>query len=209
MTRGRGDPSKPPKSLEAYLIAGESTGLRSGAVPVFLTLVLVVGFAISCGKQDHTKSSLLEISSVSKLANHASGSNITLGFRGITTYSDGDTHMVFLEDGTGGIEVDAAGIPNLPPVNTLVEVHGIALQTSGFPLIVRPSIVFLGDAKPLAAIRARASDLVSAGYVGRRVEVRGIVQSAAIDQNGLLRVRIRDGEQVITARAEEQRGCGS
>ncbi len=65
---------------------------------------------------------------------------------------------------------------------------------------MRPSIIFLGDAKPLAANRARASDLVSAGYVGRRVEVRGIVQSAAIDQNGLLRVRIRDGEQVITAR---------
>ena len=92
--------------------------------------------------------------------------------------------------------------PNLPAVNTLVEVHGIALQTSGFPLIVRPSIVFLRDAKPPGAIRARASDLASAGYVGRRVEVRGIVQSAAIDQNGLLRVRIRDGEQVITARVK-------
>jgi len=163
-------------------------------------LLVVVGFATGCGKQGKSKSSLLEISSVNKLANRATGSNAPLGFRGITTYSDADTHMVFLEDATGGIEVDAAGIPSLPKVNTLVEVHGIALQTSGFPLVVRPSIVFLGEGRPPAAIPARASDLASAGYVGRRVEVRGVVQSAAIDQNGLLRVRIRDGEQVITAR---------
>jgi signal transduction histidine kinase/CheY-like chemotaxis protein len=184
------------------LIAGESIRLRSAAAPALAILLLVVGFATGCGKQVHSKRSLLKISSVNKLANRAAGSNATVSFRGITTYSDPDTHMIFLEDATGGIEVDAAGIPNLPAINTLLEVHGIALQTSGFPLIVRPSIVFLGNAKPPATIRARAADLASAGCVGRRVEVHGIVQSAAIDQNGLLRVRIRDGEQVITARVK-------
>ena len=183
------------------MITGESSRLHSAAVPALIAL-LVVGFVTGCGRQSDTKSSLLEISSVNKLANQAAASNATLGFRGITTYSDPDTHMVFLEDATGGIEVDAAGIPNLPAVDTLVEVHGIALQTSGFPLVVRPSIVVLGSAKPPAAIPARASDLASAGYAGRRVEVKGIVQSAGIDQNGLLRVRIRDGEQIITARVK-------
>jgi signal transduction histidine kinase/CheY-like chemotaxis protein len=184
------------------LIAGDLTRLRSAPVAALATLLLAVGFATGCGKQSNKKNSLLEISSVNKLANRTGGSNTTLGFRGIITYSDPDTHMVFLEDATGGIEVDAAGIPNLPKVNTLVEVHGIALQTSGFPLVVRPSIVFLGYGRAPAAIPARASDLASAAYVGRRVEVRGTVQSGAIDQNGLLRVRIRDGEQVITARVK-------
>jgi signal transduction histidine kinase/CheY-like chemotaxis protein len=176
--------------------------LHSAAVSALVIPLLAIGFVTGCGRQGDTKRSLLEISSVNKLANRAAASNATVGFQGITTYSDPETHMVFLQDATGGIEVDAAGIPNLPRVDTLVEVHGIVLQTSGCPLVVRPSIVLLGSAKPPAAIPARASDLASAGYSGRRVEVGGIVQSAGIDQNGLLRLRIRDGEQVITARVK-------
>jgi hypothetical protein len=90
------------------LIAGDLTRLRSAPVAALATLLLAVGFATGCGKQSNKKNSLLEISSVNKLANRTGGSNTTLGFRGIITYSDPDTHMVFLEDATGGIEVDAA-----------------------------------------------------------------------------------------------------
>ena len=180
-------------------MARKSTGWHSGPV---LTLVvsLVVGFSTACEKQHAGQSSLLDISSVHRLASRAAASGVTVYFRGITTYADPGSHMLFLEDATGGIEVDAAAIPTLPAVDTLVEVHGIALQTSGFPLVVRCSIVSVGPGKAPVAIPARASDLASGEYTGRRVEVRGAVQSAAIDQNGLLRVRIRDGEEVITAR---------
>jgi hypothetical protein len=62
------------------LIAGKSTRLRIAALPALVIPLLVVGFATGCGKQSHRKSSLLEISSVNKIANRAGGYNAMLGF---------------------------------------------------------------------------------------------------------------------------------
>jgi signal transduction histidine kinase/CheY-like chemotaxis protein len=127
-----------------------------------------------------------------------SGKPPTLAFRGIVTYSA--DHVLFLQNRNGAIKVDTTGIASPPRINTLLEAQGTVLRTPGLPVLVRPRLSMLGSGVLPAALRARAADLPNAQFAGQLVDVAGIAQSEGVDRDGLLRVRIRDGEQIITAR---------
>jgi hypothetical protein len=172
---------------------------RNPCSGLFVVLTCILAFVTSCGGQHSGQPPLLEISEVKRLVNsQASTEPAVVAFRGVVTYSGG--HILFVEDKTGGIKVDTSGLSSPPPINTLVEARGLVLRTSCLPILVRPVFSTLAAAKLPLALPARAYDLPAAGFAGRLVEVRGLGQSAGVDRDGILRVRLRDGNQVITAR---------
>jgi hypothetical protein len=108
--------------------------IQFGAARGALALTLLA-FATSCGVQQSVQPPLLEISEVKKLANNQGSTDTTLvAFRGVITYSA--DHVLFVQDRTGGIKVDATQMATPPLVNTLVEAHGLVLRTSGLSVLL-------------------------------------------------------------------------
>ncbi len=178
------------------LLSGRQSGRR---VAFGLAVAVVLAALTTYGLRHSAPPRLRTIAQVQRLA-LAEESSVTspVIFRGIVTYSAG--HILFVQDQTGGIKVDTTEILNQPPISALVEAHGVVLQTSGPPVLVHGSLSVLGHAELPIAVPVRAADLSDAKFAGRMVELRGVGQSAAIDRDGFLRLRVRDGDEVVSAR---------
>jgi signal transduction histidine kinase/CheY-like chemotaxis protein len=115
--------------------------------------------------------------------------------RGIVTYADAGWNLFFLEDDTGGVRVEGV-VPQGIAASQLVDIEGIVVSGGDTPTITDASVKTLPETPglPSATLSANWSD---PGLACRRVEVHGIVRSAALAGTGRLRLVIRsDGQEI-------------
>ena len=103
-------------------------------------------------------------------------------FRGVTTVIDHTVGVLYVQDATGGIQVECPDPCSAEDARwrpgRLVEVAG-TLRGSGHLVVTGPSVKILGE-RPLPAAEAPVRARIAAGRLdGRLVRVRGVVQSAS------------------------------
>jgi signal transduction histidine kinase/CheY-like chemotaxis protein len=103
-------------------------------------------------------------------------------FRGVTTVFDHTVGVFYVQDATGGIQVECPQpcSPEDPRWRSghFVEVAG-TLRGSGHLIVTSPSVIFLGE-RPTPKPEAPSRERVASGQLsGRLVLLRGIVQSAS------------------------------
>ena len=145
----------------------------------------------------------LTIAKVQQLSHLAGASGQAVAFRGVVTYADPIDQILLVQDSTGGLLIDVAGLGSLPPPKRKVAVNGIVVAMGGVPLVVHPSVTVIGWAPLPQAVPVRIRLLADRQNAGRRVKITGIALSSQVDSNGILRIRVCDGEEVATVRVRE------
>lgn len=168
-----------------------------------LVLTLLTTFlAVSC-RALSLRDSPITVARVRALGEKAPIHGVAVTFRGVVTYTDPVNHLLFVQDATAGIKVEVGGLSPLPRRSEFLEVQGLVLRSSRLPFVAHPSFTILGSAQQPSAVLVRPSQLVSLDYASRKVRMTGIAQSAEMDQNGALRVRVHVGQQVFGVRIKD------
>ena len=117
--------------------------------------------------------------------------------RGTITYVDGQLEQFFIQDATGGFRCDNISDNVLLDPGSLVELTGTATEGGTSPAGTAEQVRLISSGVLPAALGAGPGDLVSGKLQYRFVEIRGRVQSAAIDDSGRLAVMVvSDGRAV-------------
>jgi signal transduction histidine kinase/CheY-like chemotaxis protein len=98
--------------------------------------------------------------------------------RAVVTYIDQAWSMLFVQDPSGGLYVEALHVPDLR-AGDLVEVEGFTDPGNFAPQIVRPVITVLGRAPLPRARRVDIERLLTGKEDSQWVEVRGVVRSVS------------------------------
>ena len=103
----------------------------------------------------------------------------------VTVYERGQ-RLFFIQDDTGGIYIDPHGRRlELFPADR-VEVFGTTDHTGFAPFILKDRVNVLGKGKAPDALPVGATDLASGRYVGRLVEMQGVLTSVDGSSTGLI-----------------------
>ena len=124
--------------------------------------------------------------------------------QGVVTYADVGWKLLFLQDSTGGVRVEG-DFPQTLKVGQLIKMTGIVVSGGKNPTIADPEIEVLPDTTGLPPALA-TSDWTNLAMACRRVEVRGVVRSAALAGTGRLSLIIRSGEREIKAWVSDPAG---
>ncbi len=118
---------------------------------------------------------------------------------GTVTYADRTWKLLFLEDDAGGVRVENVVIPESFHVPQKAEVIGVAAASGQSPLVIRASLRPLGEVPNPQPPRFEPGETATASLEYRQVEVRGVVQRAALAGNGRLDVILQTPRQQLQA----------
>jgi signal transduction histidine kinase len=104
--------------------------------------------------------------------------------RGIVTYNNPETQLLFVQDGTAGIYVEAwRHIHHVEP-GDLVEVEGRSAKGAFAPIVNGPRVRLLSHGSLPEPRRIQSDDLVTGDEDSQWVEIEGVVRSATVDERG-------------------------
>lgn len=115
---------------------------------------------------------------VQQLSPTAAAARLPVKIRGVVTFSQPWWHLVFVQDETGGVFCEPAGLVNFPPAGHLVEVEGSSSPGAHRPVVTVESITDWGQGQLPPSQPATAAQLWNGEFDGDLVEVRGHVASA-------------------------------
>jgi len=139
---------------------------------------------------------------VRQLSSEAARRQWPVRLRGVVTYVDAPWNMMFVQDATAGVFVQtSAGATNLA-TGQEVEITGVTHPGAFSPIIEQARVQSVGTADLPRAKALRLPALADGHADGYRIEVRGLVGSAVVEENHLvlqleqdlrwLRVVVRD-----------------
>ncbi len=119
--------------------------------------------------------------------------------RGVVTYFEPGTPLLFFQDVTSGVRVRFAGEFPPPAQGQLVELRGRTAAGNWAPFIVEPAFALLADCAPFPEpIEARGDHLAAEALHAQWTVVHGIVRSA-VKIRGKLQIELWDGSTPILA----------
>ncbi len=124
--------------------------------------------------------------------------------QGVVTYADAGWNLLFLQDQTGGVRVEGGLPQNLKP-GQFVDIKGIVISGGKNPTVADSQIEARPGGAGLPAALAKP-DWTGEGTEYRRVQVRGVVRSAALAGTGRLSLIIQTGDREIKAWVSDPTG---
>jgi len=178
---------------------------RSVARPVSFaaTLLLMAGgvfvFSQTGCRDGHRAEFRTTVQQVRDLSQDQVRAGTPVRIRGTITYMDPWQDLIFVQDATGGVAVDAASDRSVHSAGEVVEVTGVAAESGVAPLIVESHFHTIGrrGLPPAAPIPFGGADLDRFEYL--RASISGLVHSAYIEPQGqvLALVINSEGRKVV------------
>jgi PAS domain S-box-containing protein len=177
-------------------------------------LLLLVGLAsLQIGRKEGGLFPALHLSSIDDLKALKSGTPVRL--RGVVTYSDLESHRIYLQDSTGALMVRIPGTLKVQP-GEKAELEGSTIgdysEKIGLagPSIANPKIKILGSSKLPAPESLLLTDFLIGKQGASRVKVDGVVQSAHLQGDDLFVELAADGQRLpVTIRDAQSADPGS
>ncbi|MBK7997563.1 MAG: PAS domain S-box protein [Verrucomicrobia bacterium] len=119
---------------------------------------------------------------VQQLAPNDAAQQLPVKIRGIVTFSQPWWRLLFVQDDTGGIFCEPAGLVTFPPAGHLVDLEGSTTPGAYLPVVIVKSLTDLGPGKLPTSQPASAAQLWKGEFDGDLVQVSGHVASA-VTQN--------------------------
>ncbi len=166
-----------------------------------LAIVLLM-LGVACG--DHGKRApgtvLTNAAQIRNLSQSQAHAAIPVHLTGRITYADAGWNLLFVQDSTAGVRVDALAFPPKARVGQSVEITGLAGAGGSTPLVTQAAVRLEdGDTLPDAVVLT-PKELASQRLTYSRIEVSGVVRSATLEGNGRLRLEVRDRQQTYKVR---------
>jgi PAS domain S-box-containing protein len=175
-------------------------GSRHPIIYGVVLLLLLAGLAsLEIGRRKGGLFPALRLSRIDDLKALKGGTPVRL--RGVVTYSDLESHRIYLQDSTGALripipdtlKVQAGETAELEGTTTGEYSDKIGLESLS---IANPTIKILGSSQLPAPEALLLRDFLSGKQGANRVEVDGVVQSAHMQGDNLLVGLVAEGEHV-------------
>src|SRR5947209_338907 len=127
---------------------------------------------------------LTSVAEIRRLTNGEANAGYPVSVRGVVTYYDRGWRVLFVQDSTAGISVDAPDQTFDVQAGQVVQVEGFT--AGGFaPNIVKPRVRVVGSAQPPAARRLALGQAETSSQDSQWGEIEGVVHAARRDGDHL------------------------
>ncbi len=185
---------------------GGRTGRAAFQAAMWPALLLTV-LCTSCTRPSGSGAALIHVEQLRKLSLRAAESAIPVDLTGYVTYADPGWNLLFIQDETGGVRIEGVQLPPGIRVGQLVEVTGIAGGGGVTPVVTDGRVQLLSGEKAPEPVRIGGNEVSSVDLEYRRVEIHGVVRSAALEGSGRLALVIHtDQQQDVKARVSDITG---
>ncbi len=170
-----------------------STGLCA------VTALLVSGLA--CGPRAVTRNDAPELHKAIDLNERLVRPGALVELRGTVSHSDSVYSVLFLEDSSGAVRVEARDLDSGLEPGRRAQVQGIVAEgPRGLYFLTDAVVQPLPGRGTTEVLRAPLEGLLAARFQNRWVEVEGVVQSAALEPSGRLSLNMVVGRRLVSVR---------
>lgn len=135
---------------------------------------------------------LTNVEQIRALSHCEAAAGIPVRLTGFVTYSDVGWKLLFVQDSTGGVRVEALVLPPKVHAGQAVEVTGRVGEGGLTPVVTQAAVRLLPGGRLPDAVVLNANELASLRLTYSRVEIRGVIHSSSLEGNGRLRLQIHD-----------------
>ena len=128
--------------------------------------------------RDQTTNALTTTAAVQALSAEEAAKGYPVKLRGVVTFSQDWWRLLFVQDSTGGIYCEPAGLPVFPAVGSEVEIEGISGAGSYLPVVIVKNVLTLGPTTFPSAVPATSAQLWKGEFDGDMVRVSGHIIAA-------------------------------
>jgi signal transduction histidine kinase/CheY-like chemotaxis protein len=161
---------------------------------LYLGLLSTVFSLTSC-KHERTVSTIRELAAVD--VDYA-GAPIPVRLRAYVTASDPRWNNLIIQDETGGAKLENP--TDFPPYGSLVEVTGFVGTGGASPTVMQPRIRILGTGNESQFPAIAVDGALDLAHQFRRVRLKGVILSAALQNDGQLAFVLKTGSKEIDLR---------
>ena len=159
-----------------------------------LTAILATLVFASCQSSDLP--TLTDIAQVRTLSLEKAALGYPVQLRGAVTLFDPIQGVLFIQDETGGISVDASQLDEVFEQGSDVAVTGVTSPGDVIPVIIRPTIEVVDQGELSEARVIHTPDLSSVETHHTWIEIRGVVRSARVIGRDLV-LDLVEGDQTV------------
>ena len=178
---------------------------RPMSPPVCWALAGILGIILAgCDRTERARQQITKVGEIRAL--RGAPGRIPVRLRGHVTYNDGPMSLMFLEDATGGVRIENWALAGNIAVSQNVEVVGTVGNTGYQPSITASQVTPIPGALDNSSVPASFSELGNPNLQYRRVEVKGVVRSADLDNRGMVGILLQMPGGTVRARVRESLG---
>ncbi|MBI4908877.1 MAG: response regulator [Acidobacteria bacterium] len=169
------------------------------------TVFLLALAGVGCGGQEREEQELRSARQVRGLSGDATYA-ASVRLKGHVTYLDPAWNMLFVQDSTGGVRIEAVAAPRRLRIGQAVEVRGKVGWGGTAPTVTQAIVsAVAGDGPHIPAAKV-ISGIAPAALTYQRVTVEGVIHASKLEGNGRLRLEVRNHNETYRARVLDLSG---
>jgi signal transduction histidine kinase/CheY-like chemotaxis protein len=143
-----------------------------------------------CGQGAGAKGREYAKRSIGAVSGRRVGSGVRVELQGTVTYADPVYGLLFVEDDTGAVRVEARHLDAKLQQDRLVRVRGEVAEDAGASFVADAEVLDLSQSRAKAPLRAPLEKLIAEGFQDRLVEIQGVVRGVTTERSGRLLLRM-------------------
>jgi len=169
-----------------------------------LLAAALAGLLAGCSRADRPQRLVTSVREIRRLAETDLGAPVEL--RGYITYNEPKLNLVFLEDTTGGVRIENSPWAGTNATGQAAQVRGIVREAGDAPVIEATDVRRIEGYRIGPPVQVGLGELGRPDLEYRRVQVRGVVRSVALERSGTLGMLLSTPEGQATARIRQSMG---
>jgi signal transduction histidine kinase/CheY-like chemotaxis protein len=143
-----------------------------------------------CGKGTAAQGHEYAKRSIGELSRRQVEAGARVELQGTVTYADPVYGLLFVEDDSGAVRVEARHLDAKLQQDRLVRVRGAVAENAGASFVADAEVLDLSQSRAKAPLRAPLEKLIAEGFQDRLVEIQGVVRGVTTERSGRLLLRM-------------------
>ncbi len=157
-----------------------------------------------CGQRAKTKGHEYAKRSIGDVNRRRVRPGARVELQGTVTYADPVYGLLFVEDDSGAVRVEARRLDAKLQQDRLVRVRGAVAENAGASFVADAEVLELSQSRAKAPLRAPLEKLIADGFQDHLVEIQGVVRGASWERSRRILLRMTSQGRPLEVRISAQ-----